>query len=63
MEKPVTWLASHDAAKALGVTVRTLHRWEAQGRITSIRTAGNHRRYKLADVEALFYSLQPKASA
>lgn len=52
-EIPVTWLTPLEAAKRLGVTVRTLHRWEAEGRITSVRTPTNHRRYDQSAVDAL----------
>jgi putative resolvase len=42
-------LASIDeAAKALGVSMTTLHRWEAEGRPIPERTRGGHRRYDLA---------------
>lgn len=38
----------------LGVTVRTLHRWEADGRIPSpVRTPTGHRRYDAAEIAAL----------
>lgn len=37
----------------LGITVKTLHRWEASKFISSWRTPGGHRRYDLADVQAL----------
>lgn len=43
-------LTPQQAADLLGVTVRTLHRWEADGKITSSRTAGNHRRYDPAEL-------------
>ena len=39
-----------EAAKAIGVSVDSLRRWERQGRITSEKTIGGHRRY---DVEKL----------
>lgn len=39
-----------EAAKAVGVAISTLRRWEREGKITSIRTLGGHRRY---DVDAL----------
>jgi putative resolvase len=32
-------------AKVLGVSTSTLRRWESEGKITSERTVGNHRRY------------------
>jgi excisionase family DNA binding protein len=38
------------AAELLGVTVKTLHRWEADGKIKSTRTVGGHRRYNIADL-------------
>ncbi len=37
----------NQAAKALGVTIETLRRWEADGKIQSERTPGGHRRYDL----------------
>lgn len=36
-----------EAAKLLGVSAKTLRRWESQRKITSERTLGNHRRYDL----------------
>jgi putative resolvase len=36
------------AAQELGVREETLRRWEQEGKITSERTAGGHRRYDLA---------------
>jgi excisionase family DNA binding protein len=52
-ETHITWLTPHEAARRLGVTVRTLHRWEAEGRISTVRTPTNHRRYDQSDVDAL----------
>lgn len=37
-----------EAAAALGVSVTTLRRWEAAGRVVAERSAGGHRRYSLA---------------
>lgn len=37
-----------EAAAALGVSVTTLRRWEAAGRVVAERSAGGHRRYDLA---------------
>ncbi len=37
-----------EAAQTLGVTPKTLRRWESDGKITSVRTEGNHRRYELS---------------
>jgi len=40
-----------DAAQALGVSITTLRRWEASGKLSSIHTAGGHRRYDLAKLK------------
>jgi excisionase family DNA binding protein len=45
-------LTPQEAATLLGVTVRTLHRWELDGKIKCSRTAGGHRRYDLTDLIA-----------
>ena len=36
------------AAAVLGVSISTLRRWEAQGKIVAEHTAGGHRRYNLS---------------
>jgi len=40
-----------DAAQALGVSITTLRRWEATGKLSAIHTAGGHRRYDLAKLK------------
>lgn len=42
-----------DAATRIGVTVPTLKRWAAEGRIAYIRTPGGHYRYTAEDVERI----------
>lgn len=37
-----------EAAKALGVSITTLRRWDASGKLVPEQTAGGHRRYDLA---------------
>lgn len=37
------------AAQIYGVTIDTLRVWEQDGKIRCIRTAGNHRRFRIAD--------------
>ena len=37
-----------EAASALGVSITTLRRWEAAGKLVAEHTAGGHRRYDLA---------------
>ena len=42
-----------DAAKRLGVSTKTLRRWEKQGKIIPQRTTGNQRRYSVSQIEEL----------
>jgi putative resolvase len=39
-----------EASKLLGVTPKTLRLWEKQGKITSIKTEGGHRRYDISQL-------------
>lgn len=41
------------AADYLDVTEDCLRKWEKSGKITPLRTAGGHRRYKMEDLERL----------
>ena len=42
---------------ALGVSISTLRRWEASGKLTAEHTAGGHRRYDLSKLKPeLFYA-------
>lgn len=43
-------LTPQQAAALLGVSTRTLLRWEDQGKIKPIRTAGGHRRYDVSEL-------------
>lgn len=54
-ETHITWLTPLEAAKRLGVTVRTLHRWEQIGLVHPVRTPTNQRRYDAAEIEALLH--------
>lgn len=42
-----------DVARALGVTVATVRRWDAAGHIRSVRTPGGQRRFERAEVDRL----------
>src|SRR5262245_45092911 len=42
-----------DAAAALGVSVDTLRRWSADGRLTIVRTSGGQRRVPLSELTRL----------
>jgi DNA-binding transcriptional MerR regulator len=60
MDPRAALLTPLEAAKRLGITVRTLHRWEEAGYVHPIRTPTNHRRYDPVEIDALRTS---KASA
>ena len=45
-----------EAASALGVSITTLRRWEASGRLAAEHTAGGHRRYDLAKLNLTVFS-------
>jgi len=40
-----------EASKVLGVSITTLRRWEASGKLEAMHTAGGHRRYDLAKLK------------
>lgn len=44
-------VAIGEASKALGVSITTLRRWEAEGKLIPEHTAGKHRRYDLAKLK------------
>ena len=46
-----TLVSIHQASEMIGVAKGTLRRWESEGKITPIRTAGNHRRFSLQEIE------------
>lgn len=46
-------IAIKEAANLLGVDQKTLRRWESNGKISSQKTVGGHRRYLLSDIEAM----------
>ena len=39
-----------EAAELLGVSTKTIRRWEEEGKIRSIRTPGGHRRFTVSDL-------------
>lgn len=43
-------LTVSEAAKLLGVSAKTIRRWENEGRIKSTRTEGGHRRFLVSDL-------------
>ncbi len=43
-------LSIGEAAKLKGVSISTLRRWEAEGKLVPERTANGHRRYELSQL-------------
>ena len=46
-------ISIEEAAKRLGMSKDTLRNWDSSGKLKSIRTPGNHRRYKTKDISNL----------
>ncbi|HSW47975.1 MAG TPA: helix-turn-helix domain-containing protein, partial [Candidatus Saccharimonadales bacterium] len=51
-----------EAAKILGVSIKTLHRWEEKGLLIPTRTTGNHRRYDKLTLEEFKKKPRPAIS-
>jgi excisionase family DNA binding protein len=43
------WMNPQEAAVSLGISVKTLRRWDKAGKLHVARTAGNHWRIGMAD--------------
>lgn len=50
-ERPEDLLPVGDVARMLGVSVPTIRRWEAEGKISGTRTLGGQRRFARSEVE------------
>ena len=59
MNKARRYVVIRVASKALGVSIATLRRWEADGRIVAERTAGGQRRYDLAALKPEVFRAEP----
>lgn len=51
-----------DVARRFGVTVATVRAWEKAGKITAVRTPGNHRVFRRSDVDALLNPAPERAA-
>ncbi len=49
-----------EAAQVLGVSITTLRRWEAAGRLSAEHTAGGHRRYDLVKLRPEMFHAEDK---
>jgi excisionase family DNA binding protein len=47
------YMTPREVAEAFGVSPKTVTRWVKAGKLTSVRTPGNHRRYLRSQVQAL----------
>jgi excisionase family DNA binding protein len=52
-------LTVSEVAELFGVSAKTVSRWAREGRISSVRTLGGHRRFRESQVQALLAELQP----
>ncbi len=52
-EAPAEWVSIGRACQLLGVNPATLRQWTSDGRLRSYRTPGGHRRFSLAELNAL----------
>jgi predicted site-specific integrase-resolvase len=53
-------VAIGEASEALGVSITTLRRWEAEGKLIPERTAGRQRRYDLATLKPDLFHAAPQ---
>lgn len=61
VDKNEKLLTPGEVAQKFRVDPKTVTRWAAAGRISSIRTPGGHRRFRLSEVEALLDAKEPPA--
>ncbi len=47
------WMNPQEAAVSLGISVKTLRRWDKAGKLHVARTAVNHRRISIAEIQRL----------
>ncbi|WP_435107128.1 BldC family transcriptional regulator [Nocardiopsis synnemataformans] len=52
-------LTPAEVAKAFRVDPKTVTRWAKEGKLTSIRTLGGHRRYRASEIHTLLYGDAP----
>jgi len=50
-------LTPGEVAALFRVSPSTVKRWDAAGKLASVRTPGGHRRYRLSQVRAVFNAL------
>lgn len=58
-ESVVHLLTVSEVADLFGVSAKTVSRWAREGRISSVRTLGGHRRFRESQVRELLDQLHP----
>lgn len=53
-------LTVSEVANLFGVSAKTVSRWAREGRISSVRTLGGHRRFRESQVRELLDQLHPE---
>ena len=51
-----------EAARILGISISTLRRWEREGKIRTVRTAGGHRRIPESEIRRILGQRKPTAT-
>ena len=55
------YLRVQEASQLLGVSIVTLHRWDAKGKLKSLRhPINNYRLYKRSDIERILKKINQK---
>ncbi len=62
-EAPAEWVSIGRACQILGVNPATLRQWTSDGRLRSYRTPGGHRRFSLAELNALSHRQEAPTQA
>ncbi|QVQ51233.1 helix-turn-helix domain-containing protein [Spiractinospora alimapuensis] len=57
--EPENLMTPAEVAARFRVDPKTVTRWANQGRLTSIRTLGGHRRYRETEINALLTATPP----
>jgi excisionase family DNA binding protein len=60
---PLEYLTTFDVAEKLGVSARTVLRWDGSGKLAAAAVAGSVRLYDPADVEAMRLTMVAEADA
>ncbi|MBX7159786.1 MAG: BldC family transcriptional regulator [Acidimicrobiia bacterium] len=57
--QPGHLLTVSEVAELFGVSAKTVSRWAREGRLSSVRTLGGHRRFRESQIHQLLDQLHP----